>query len=137
MLAAWALILAVASPIAVLVAAGQPSEEQTQVGRGSLLYQIHCRNCHGKHGNGRGPMAKELRIVPSDLRTIAAENGGEFPANEIFEVIEGTHIVRGHGEREMPVWGLTFVQRDTDADQSASVRARIDALVDFLESIQR
>lgn len=137
LLAAWALILAVAWPLAAPTVARQPNEAQTEVHRGSLLYQIHCRSCHGKHGSGRGPLAKELRVRPSNLRTIAARNDGEFPAKEMFEVIEGARFVRGHGEREMPVWGLTFVQRDVDTDQTADVRAQIEALVAFLESIQR
>jgi hypothetical protein len=70
--------------------------------------------------------------VPPNLTTLAQRNGGPFPRDRVRGVIEGAGV-RAHGDREMPVWGTLF-RRARPGDPGAA--ARIDAVVDFLQSIQ-
>ncbi|MCP4203557.1 MAG: cytochrome c, partial [bacterium] len=81
-----------------------PEVEDRQV-LGALSYRIHCLNCHGSSGTGNGPMAELLKIVPADLTRLAARNDGEFPAQRIYQTIDGRQELASHGSREMPVWG--------------------------------
>ena len=103
---------------------------------GSLLYEIHCASCHGEAGAGDGPMAELLTIPPTNLRLIRARRGGAFPAAEIRATIDGRRPVRGHGSAEMPLWGLAFQEEGLDVAQEKQVRTRIEALTDYLESLQ-
>jgi hypothetical protein len=36
---------------------------------------------------------------------LAQENQGVFPYRRVYEIIDGTSQVAGHGTRDMPVWG--------------------------------
>lgn len=112
------------------------SSEATAIERGELLFRVNCRNCHGDEGRGDGPVAETLTVTPADLTRLAAENGGEFPAERVRLSIDGRFDVPAHGRREMPVWGLSFEERERDASHSGDVGDRIDDLVAFLQSIQ-
>jgi hypothetical protein len=59
-----------------------------------------------------------------------------FRTPRIVYIIDGRLRVRSHGDLEMPVWGVTFSRPLAGADD-ASIRARIDALVKYLESVQK
>ena len=41
--------------------------DEASVARGSELYDIHCKMCHGPTFNGRGPIAPFLANKPADL----------------------------------------------------------------------
>jgi hypothetical protein len=76
-----------------------------------------------------------LRKPPSDLTTISARRQAVFPREQIIAIVDGRETVRAHGRPEMPVWGdalLVLENRDPKA-----VMRRIEALVSYLESIQR
>ena len=62
-------------------------------------------------------------------------NSGVFPSDQVFRIIDGRTKVPGHGGVDMPVWGDVF-KRATDGGDPAAVKARIEALVAFLETIQ-
>jgi len=79
--------------------------------------------------------AGQLRRVPPDLTTFATRNGGVFPSERVRQVIDGTGIA-AHGDREMPVWGDVFKPHGDRSSQDAT-RQRIEAIIKFLESIQR
>jgi hypothetical protein len=55
-------------------------------------------------------------------------------------VIDGRRRVRGHGLRDMPVWGRRFGQdaaaSAADAHQNRAVRAQVLSLIAYLRSIQ-
>jgi mono/diheme cytochrome c family protein len=104
---------------------------------GESLYRIYCATCHGKSAKGDGPTATYLTVKPVDLTRLSRRNGGEFPTEKTREIIDGREVVRGHGEREMPLWGLAFQDWAVDRSQEAEVRTRIDQLVRYLESIQK
>ena len=99
---------------------------------GAALYRANCAGCHGPVGRG-GP-AVTTRKAPPDLTKFSMRNGGVFPSEHLAQIIEGREIP-SHLDRDMPVWGTTF-RRSTKDASDAVVKARIDALVRFLQSIQ-
>jgi len=102
---------------------------------GSYLYKTYCATCHGKEAKGDGPLASSLRFAPSDLTLIAKRNGGAFPSEQVFRIVDGRKPVKGHGGPDMPVWGDAF-KGSVDGFTEEKVKEKIDALVDFLKSIQ-
>ncbi len=112
----------------------EPAEEREVLG--ALSYRVHCLNCHGSAGTGNGPMAELLKIVPADLTRLAARHGGEFPAEDVYQAIDGRHEIAAHGTRQMPVWGIGFQDPGRDTDQEETVRHKILDLVAYLETLQ-
>jgi len=53
------------------------------VSRGAGTFQANCASCHGIVGRGGGP------VVAPGLVTLAAGNGGRFPAQYVVGVVEG------------------------------------------------
>ena len=102
---------------------------------GSRLFRTHCSSCHGASGRGNGPLAESLRHAPPDLTQFTARNGGVFPRERVYRIVDGRDVA-SHGDREMPVWGDVFVATRGDGT-AASVTARIDAIVRYLEGIQQ
>ncbi len=103
---------------------------------GSGLFTNYCASCHGPQAKGDGPMTAVLQVKPADLTTIAKRNGGKFPSDIVFRTIDGRNPVKGHGGQGMPVWGNAFLRADGGATPEV-IRARIDSLVRYLESIQQ
>lgn len=102
--------------------------------QGPALYKAYCAVCHGRDGKGNGPMARSLKVPPSDLTRIAARNHGTFPMARIESMITGEEPVPGgHGTREMPIWGPIFSQIAWDQDLG---RVRIDNLARYLKDFQ-
>ena len=85
---------------------GYAGAEQTELG--ATLYQVACTACHGSSGTGDGPMRQELRIPPSDLTQLSRQNKGVFPEEKVAAFIDGRQEAKGHGTREMPIWGKLF-----------------------------
>ncbi len=112
----------------------EPLEERQVLG--ALSYRIHCLNCHGSSGNGDGPMAELLKIAPADLTLLAKRQGGEFPAERVYQAIDGRQEIAAHGPRQMPVWGIGFQDPGRDADQEDAVRNKILDLVAYLKTMQ-
>lgn len=108
---------------------------------GSDEYRISCLSCHGTGGKGNGPMAKVLKVQPSDLTTIVKNNEGIFPLDKVFRIIDGRHGVTGHGERDMPIWGARYLSEDAarygDFGGEDVVRLRILELVYYIQLIQQ
>jgi hypothetical protein len=63
------------------------------------------------------------------------KNNGVFPAARVHRIIEGRDV-DSHGNREMPIWGDVF-KAGGDRLAREATSDRIDAIVSFLESIQR
>ena len=77
--------------------------------QGPALYKAYCASCHGVGAKGDGPMAESLKVRPADLTRISARNAGTFPLMQIERIIQGEgQLQKGHGPREMPVWGPVF-----------------------------
>jgi mono/diheme cytochrome c family protein len=128
-----AAVLAVCST--ALAALAQPKLEL-----GKRDFESKCAVCHGKDGKGGGPYAAQLKRTLPDLTTLAQRNGGIFPVSRTFETIEGAG--KGHGTREMPVWGLDYTITATEVlpelpyNQAMYVRTRIMALLEYLNQLQ-
>ena len=102
---------------------------------GDALFAKHCATCHGADGEGGGPVASAMKVTPPNLRSLAKRNGGTFPRDAVAAYIDGRKQIASHGDRLMPVWG-DFLQRPEDKNPDAEVRARIEALADFIERLQ-
>ena len=127
--AALALVLFAMIPRTVM--AGQTSPPGGE--SGSALFYNNCASCHGRDGKGNGPLGQVLSIRPADLTIIAKRTGGKFPAEKIYDLVDGRNpAVRGHGGPDMPVWGEVFAARGS----AASVKQRVNALVKYIETLQ-
>jgi mono/diheme cytochrome c family protein len=118
-----------------VVAAGQSDDPAVRRVSGSYVFRTYCASCHGAKGAGDGPLAESLRFVPPDLTRIAQRNQGEFPAEEVFRIIDGRKPVPGHGGPDMPVWGDAFKNTESGFDEE-HVKAKIQALVDHIKMLQ-
>lgn len=104
---------------------------------GAVTYRTYCANCHGSDGRGEGYIAPTLRVKPTDLTALAAENGGEYPAERVRQAIDGRTDVRAHGSREMPIWGDIFLWPEEDSpERREHVTRKIGELVAHLKTIQ-
>ena len=114
------------------------AQEMEVIMAGELEYQQYCAVCHGTDGKGYGIMRKFLTVEPSDVTQIAKTHGGRFPFWQIYQIIDGRKEVRGHGTREMPVWGARFRSQagGDDTGSRSQVAGRILALVFYLEQLQ-
>jgi mono/diheme cytochrome c family protein len=101
---------------------------------GRALFMTYCASCHGASARGDGPVALSLRVRPADLTQFAAKNGGVFPAARTQRIIDGRDV-GAHGNPDMPVWGRAF-RTLPGSDTVEHVKARIAAIVRYLESIQ-
>ena len=81
------------------------------------------------------PLADSLRFRPPDLTLIAKRNGGKFDTDKVYRIIDGREGVKGHGGTDMPVWGDAF-KRSGEGYSEKAVKARIQAIVDYLKSSQ-
>jgi mono/diheme cytochrome c family protein len=98
---------------------------------GAQLFRTHCASCHGTTGRGDGPLAAQLRRPPPDLTQFTRRNGGIFPSERVFRIVDGRDVP-SHGDREMPVWGDVFKL----GSSGSAVKDRIDAIVRYLAGIQ-
>lgn len=127
--------------LAVLLAAASV-QAQTRADVGKIEYQSNCVSCHGISGKGDGGFAKWAGFRMPDLTLLSRNNGGVFPVQRVYEVIDGRRIVPAHGDREMPIWGADYVIKAQPAiddyrhDPEFFVHSRISALVNYLYTLQ-
>jgi mono/diheme cytochrome c family protein len=119
----------------LVIGSGQTASAQEAQTAGGAIFKTYCASCHGPEAKGDGPLAQHLRTVPPDLTKLAARNKGQFDADKTRRIIDGRNPVKGHGGPDMPVWGDAFKQSQEGYSEE-KVKARIDALVAFLESMQ-
>jgi mono/diheme cytochrome c family protein len=103
--------------------------------KGDALFATHCAACHGREGEGGGPVASVMNVPTPNLRSLAKRNGGVFPKEAVAAYIDGRKQVAAHGDRVMPVWG-DLLQNVGDKNGEADARARINALVGFIAQLQ-
>jgi mono/diheme cytochrome c family protein len=133
-------LLAGLATLALTAATGRADEDEGDDPIGLTEYEIACMSCHGIDGKGNGPQAPTLSMMPADLTGIARANGGVFPARQIFDMIDGRGVIPAHGRRDMPIWGARYRATGEPGEDPAEVEKRvrllIDALVNYIESIQ-
>jgi mono/diheme cytochrome c family protein len=108
--------------------------KQTSPASGPEMFNTYCAVCHGKDGKGAGPAAEALKAPPTDLTSLAAKNGGKYPAMKVSSVIRGEDVLAAHGSRDMPVWGKLFWTISGGND--AEVLQRVANLNKYIESLQ-
>jgi len=145
--AAWwatsvVLILTATAVVPQLLGADQATEDKAFfVAKGRVTYRVYCINCHGAKAMGDGTLAEMLTTKPSNLTKLKTENDASFPADRVRDIIDGREGVRGHGMKEMPVWGDVFQTSSLEpsgSDESGEERSKrkVHELVLYLESIQ-
>ena len=136
----WILRLSVSFHVIVaMTACAHPGSGASPSGpSGAALFQKHCASCHGAQAHGDGPSAHTLDIPVPDLTRIAARNGGEFPSEKVYRIIDGQWEIPAHGTRPMPLWGYEFFGDEGD-DEAGHREAgkKIESLVAYLAALQR
>jgi mono/diheme cytochrome c family protein len=124
------------------------ADKKTAVDPGKREYLNSCAACHGasgKLGPGEGAGVEFLKTTPTDLTTLSKKNGGVFPFDRVYAVIDGRQVVSGHGSRDMPIWGDRYNREtvkaaehyvDVPYDMETYARSRILALIDYIHRLQ-
>lgn len=113
------------------------AQEQEVAAAGKPVYDQYCASCHGREAKGDGPAMNLLTVKPADLTQISKRNNGTFPFWKIYRAVDGREDIKGHGSRDMPIWGAEFRSETTSSPAAQSqVRGRILELVYYLQSIQ-
>jgi mono/diheme cytochrome c family protein len=122
----------------------------TDIGKtdvGKYEYVNSCAACHGLSGKGDGPVARSLKLTPTDLTRLSEANKGVFPFSRIYEVIDGRFEVETHGKRDMPIWGEIYKPTWSSLQSpvppvfskevaESIVRSRILALIEYISTLQ-
>lgn len=112
---------------------------------GEFEYNNSCVACHGASGKGDGPVSDFLSGAQNaNLTLLQKNNGGVFPVEAVFNMIEGSDMAGAHGTRDMPIWGDRFRDRiEDDADphftpvtRDIYAGTRVLALIEYLASLQ-
>jgi mono/diheme cytochrome c family protein len=109
---------------------------------GQEEFRQHCAACHGLTGLGDGPIGQNLKTPAPNLATIAQRNGGKFPFQRVYEVIDGRVVLEAHGTRDMPLWGSRYMRdaHPVTPDQvditRQLVEQRILSLVYYIGTLQ-
>ena len=115
------------------------AQQEVIVAAGQREFRHACAVCHGLGGKGESVMTplNLLTVQPTDLTQLSKKSQGQFPFWQVYRIIDGHDEVKGHGTRDMPIWGAVFRQPEggKPADETC-VMGRILALVYYLQSIQ-
>jgi mono/diheme cytochrome c family protein len=137
-----ALVAAAAVGLPSLASGQQAADIGKEMEVGRREYDANCAVCHGPKGKGDGPDARKGAVPAADLTLLARRNGGFFPFARVYEFIDGRRLVKAHGTREMPVWGLGYRAEAAEyyaqapANAEAHVRSRILALTEYVYRLQ-
>lgn len=114
---------------------------QGKVDLGKREFESKYASCHGADAKGNGVHRPYLTKSPPDLTTEAKRNGGVFPMDRLYQMIEGGDVA-SHGSRDMPVWGREYrvgaveYYVDVPYDERAFVRSRILLLLEYINRLQ-
>lgn len=122
---------------AAVVLAAWPSPGFGQTGKQD--FDRYCADCHGVKADGHGT-SKLLspEYPPPDLTRLAQKNGGKFPFDRVVDIIDGRQKIPSHARIEMPFWGVTMQEpgKEFTPESNARVKAQIDAIAKYLETLQ-
>ena len=128
--------------LAVLAAIAPAGSLAAEKSLGQQEFESRCASCHGVGGKGDGWLAKYLSRPSPPLTQLKKKNGGRFPYDYAYQIVDGRKEVEMHGPREMPVWGAvipTEIERKSFGQAVAGekvARLRMRALVEYLSNLQ-
>ena len=135
----WRMLMAVVG-LVLYGATLAVAQEQEVIDVGKREFQRSCAICHGADARGNGPTAEVLSVKPADLTQMQKKHGGTFIFWRTYDTISGRGeevAIRGHGTREMPIWGDRFrLEPGANEQYALGVRGRLLSLVQYLQSIQ-
>ena len=105
--------------------------------KGPALYLRYCASCHGIQAKGYGPVSKDLKIKPADLTQLSKKNKGVFPLEQVMSSVDGTKVVRAHGESKMPVWGEVFERYERTKKSPTEAEIKVKVIAEYLSTLQR
>jgi hypothetical protein len=78
-------------------------------------------------------------IKPPDLTKLTRNNRGVFPAEEVYQSIDGRAGIPAHSRLDMPFWGTVFQERGKEftPESEAKAKERISNIVSYIKSIQQ
>ena len=127
--------------VATIASVAWSAAAAQEMSYGAAEYLNSCAVCHGMDAEGDGPLTDVLMKRPPDLTGLAQRNGGRFPYQHVFAVIDGRFDVSSHGDREMPVWGRQFLEEDArlygPSGGEVVTTERIHNLTGYIQSLQR
>ena len=114
---AWAVVVTIGVPTIIIAHSWKAPKEaferqnpapknQDSIEGGKALYRKYCASCHGKNGQGDGPLAKELTPKPADLVERAAHHSdGDFA----WKITNGRGAMPVFKDQlsEAEIWDLT------------------------------
>lgn len=106
---------------------------------GAAFFSKNCTSCHGVDGKGAGPSTSSLSVVPTDLTTLSAKNGGTFPQARALSYIYGDPE-NSHLSRVMPEFGGAMAEDLVPVEIEGvftPTPRELAGLLFFLESIQQ
>lgn len=117
----------------LILSAAEVSAQTT----GKADFQNYCASCHGNDGTGGKGL--EIPDPGPDLTHLSKRNGGTFPFQEVYDVVDGRKLAAAHQRLlDMPLWGVYFQpQGVSDAASEAKVKSRITDLVRYIQSLQK
>jgi len=128
-------LVAAAAAIGVTACATQGGMQRPQTG--AKIFAASCAACHGADARGNGPVSPFLNVRVPDLTAITVRHGGEFPADQIYQFIDGQGQEHPDETRHMPIWGYEFYgDSDDDAVAHRQASEKIDRVVAYLKSLQ-
>ena len=136
-----ALLLALLMPIVLWATSpGTALAQQEAIAAvGQQEFRHACAVCHGLGGKGESVMTtlNLLTVRPPDLTQLSKKHQGQFPFWQVYRIIDGREEVKGHGTRDMPLWGEVFrpPEGGKRADETGAI-GRILVLVYYLQAIQ-
>ena len=126
------LVLGVA--ILLLLSTAEVSAQTAPTGK--VDYQYFCAQCHGIDGAGN----KESDIPGPDLTHLSKENGGKFPLQRVYGVIDGSKRIAAHKRFwDMPLWGIYFREPQNVSEEASEAKAksRMTDLVRYIQGLQK
>jgi len=134
-------MVTVIGAVLMLGFAGANASDET----GKREYDNNCAVCHGMSGKGDGPYAGIIDTRMPDITMLQKANGGVFPYDRVYQMIDGRLEVKAHGTRDMPIWGNEYNAKAAEYysdyirqyNAEGFVRGKLLALINYIYSLQQ